>query len=251
MIQNNSLRRAKIALRRRARHLRRDTRALAMIEMAVTLPTLLLLSFGGLEISSLMLAHTRISNIALSVADNASRIASDSGLANPQVREVDVNDVFRGAQIESGTMNLLANGRVILSSLELNDDGGQWIHWQRCYGNMNMSSAYGPQGTGATGTGFAGMGEDGKEVKAGESNPIMFVEITYRYQPAVLASLYNAPIDIDYEAAFAVRDARDTSQIFNPNPSATVATCPSGGTQRKKRSDRSHIINLGNGWGLL
>ena len=59
MIQNRPLRHAKIALHRRARHLRRDTRALAMIEMAVTLPTLLLLSFGGLEISSLMLAHTR------------------------------------------------------------------------------------------------------------------------------------------------------------------------------------------------
>lgn len=248
MTQNRSLRRAKIALQRRARHLRRDTRALAMIEMAVTLPTLLLLSFGGLEISSLMLAHTRISNIALSVADNASRIASDSGLANPQVREVDVNDVFRGAQIESGSMNLLANGRVILSSLELNDDGGQWIHWQRCYGNMNVSSAYGPQGTGATGTSFAGMGDEGSEVKAGESNPIMFVEITYRYQPAVLASLYDAPIDIDYEAAFAVRDARDTSQIFNPSPSATVATCPTG-AQRKKRRNRTRHNGWGGGWG--
>ncbi len=248
MIQNRPLRHAKIALHRRARHLRRDTRALAMIEMAVTLPTLLLLSFGGLEISSLMLAHTRISNIALSVADNASRIASDSGLANPQVREVDVNDVFRGAQIESGSMNLLANGRVILSSLELNDDGGQWIHWQRCYGNMNVASAYGPQGTGATGTGFAGMGDEGSEVKAGEGNPIMFVEITYRYQPAVLASLYDAPIDIDYEAAFAVRDARDTSQIFNPNPSATVANCPTG-VQRKKRRNRTRHNGWGGGWG--
>ena len=233
-----------------ARRIGRDNRAIALIETAITLPTLLLVSFGGLEIANLMLVHTRMSNIALAVADNASRIAAGSNLAAPQVREADVNDVFTGAQIESGTFDLNTRGRVILSSLEINPDGGQWIHWQRCYGALSVSSAYGPQGTGATGTAFPGMGDTGKEVRAGVGSPVMFVEISYNYQPVVLPSLYASTVQIDYEAAFAVRDARDTTQIYNPAPTATVRTCP-GGTARTKRQGRGGGVGLNTslGWG--
>lgn len=234
------------------RRLRRETRGIAMIETAFTIPTLLFTSFAGLEIANLMIVHSRVSSIALSAADNASRIASGSNLSQPQVREVDVNDVFTGVQLQSGELNFLANGRIILSSLETNASGGQWIHWQRCYGNLDVRSAYGPQGTGATGTSFPGMGDDGEEVKAAPGNAIMFVEVSYTYQPFMLGSLMNGANQIDYEAAFAVRDARDTSNIFNPSPAAPVRTCPGSGNQRKKRGVRrgqQTTWNWGNGWG--
>ena len=234
------------------KRLRHETRAVAMIETAVTIPTLLFTSFAGLEIANMMVVHTRVSAIALAAADNASRIASGSNLAVPQVREVDVNDVFTGAQLQSGELNLLANGRIIISSLETNVLGGQWIHWQRCYGNYAVTSAYGPQGTGVTNTAFLGMGDPGVEVQASPGNAIMFVEITYNYQPVVLGSLLNGSSLIEYEAAFAVRDSRDTSNIFNPSPAAVSRVCPTTGTARKKRNERAAIPqtwNWGNGWG--
>ncbi|MEQ1511040.1 MAG: hypothetical protein ABL909_11645, partial [Sphingopyxis sp.] len=213
-------------IRNFARQLRRNTRGLAMIETAITMPTLLFTSFAGLEMANMMIVHTKISAIALSAADNASRIASGSNLAQPQVREVDVNDTFTGAQIQSGLLDLNQHGRIILSSLETNIQGGQWIHWQRCYGNLPVKSAYGAQGVGITGNGFDGMGDGGAEVKATPGNAVMFVEVSYTYQPFLLGSLLNGVNKIEYEAAFAVRDARDTSNIYNPSPAATVRSCP-------------------------
>lgn len=237
-------------LRRFASRLRSNTRGLAMIEAAFTVPTLLFTSFAGLEMANMMIVHTKVSAIALSAADNASRIASGSNLSQPQVREVDVNDVFTGAQIQSGLLDLNTNGRIILSSLETNVQGGQWIHWQRCYGNMPISSAYGNQGTGASSTSFAGMGDTGSEVKAVPGNAVMFVEVSYTYQPFLLGSILSGTNVIEYEAAFAVRDARDTTNIFNPAPAAVVRTCP-GGTRRKRREERRaipHTWNFGQGW---
>ena len=219
------------ALRRRfgavAANLRRDVSAIAMIEAALTLPTLLFTGFAGLEVANLMITHTRVSGIALSVADNSSRIAAGSNLAVPQVREVDVNDVFTGAQLQSGALDIATNGRVILSSLEVNSSGGQWVHWQRCYGNKQSASTYGVQGTGATGTAFAGMGPAGAEVKAASGSPVMFVEVYYDYVPFMFGSWVGNK-RIRYTAAFGVRDARDTSNIFNPSPAATSRTCAAG-----------------------
>lgn len=211
-------------LRATVARLRTDVRAVAFVETAFTLPVLLTAGLGGLEIANLMITHTRISGVALAAADNASRIASGSNLALPQVREVDVNDVFTGANLQGGNLNIATNGRIVLSSLEVNANGGQWIHWQRCFGAKPWGSRYGAQGTGATGTGFAGMGPSGREVKASVGNPVMFVEIYYDYQPFLFGSFVGTK-RIEYQAAFTVRDARDTSNIFNPNPAATVRTC--------------------------
>ena len=206
------------------RALRRDNRGLAMIETAFTMPTLIFAGLAGLEVANLMITHTRVSGIALSVADNASRIASGSNLALPQVREVDVNDVFTGAQLQGGNINIQANGRIVLTSLETNASGGQWIHWQRCFGAKNWGSNYGIEGTGASGTAFPGMGPAGREVKASLGNPVMFVEVFYEYQPFMFDSWIGSK-RIDYEAAFTVRDPRDTSNIFNPAPAAVVRGC--------------------------
>lgn len=211
-------------LRGALNRLRRDQRAVAMIEAAFTMPTLIFGGLAGLEVANLMITHTRVSSIALSVADNASRISSGSNLALPQVRETDVNDVFTGAQLQAGNLNLLANGRILLSSLELNAEGGQWLHWQRCYGSKPYGSRYGSQGTGATGTGYPGMGPSGREVKASVGAPVMFVEIYYDYQPFMFESFIGNK-RIEYTASFTARDARDTSNIFNPAPAATVNAC--------------------------
>jgi Flp pilus assembly protein TadG len=212
-------------LRRRLRAARGDTRGVAMVEMAFTLPTIMLIGLGGLEIANLTLANTQMSQIALSAADNAARIASGSNLASPQVREIDINEVFTGAQLQSGDLNLQANGRIILSSLEVNADGGQWIRWQRCYGNRPSSpSSYGTAGTGATGTAFAGMGPTGRKVTAVAGNGVMFVEIVYTYRP-LFFTLWLGNQTIRSTAAFSVREARDYSQVYNPSPAATVSSC--------------------------
>jgi hypothetical protein len=206
--------------------LRTDNRAVAMLETAITMPTLIFAGLAGLEVANLMITHTRVSSIALTAADNASRMAPSAGLLTlPSVREIDVNDVFTGSQLQSGNLNILANGRVIMSSLETNPDGGQWIHWQRCYGSRPYTSSFGSAGTGATGTAFTGMGPPGQQVSATPGTPVMFIEVFYEYQPFMFDS-WIGQRTINYTAAFVARDSRNTANgVTNPNPAATVRSC--------------------------
>src|SRR3546814_8566868 len=107
-------------LRRRSRlaiaRFTRAARATVLIEMAFAIPFLVLVGFGVIEIANLTLTQTRVSQIGLSAADNASRIASGSNLAQPQVREADINEVFAGVETQDRNMDFRTHGRVILSS---------------------------------------------------------------------------------------------------------------------------------------
>lgn len=225
MHMNRLLRRAAVAVRRVRRHaFVRDARATVLIEMAFCIPLLVLLGLGGLEMANLTLANTRISQIGLSVADNASRIAVGSSLSLPRVREVDINEVFTGAEQQAGNLNLRERGRIILSSLERNTtDDGQWIHWQRCFGELDVESSYGDAGDGATGDDFPGMGPEGEEVTAPPGSAVMFVEIVYDYEPLVYGN-WLGPRTIRSTAAFNIREGRDTSQIY-PVAGVTASTC--------------------------
>ena len=209
-------------IRLAGRRLARNARGAVIVEMAFTIPLLVLIGFGGLEIANLTIVNTRISQIGLSVADNASRIAAGSNLALPQVREVDINEVFAGVERQSGGLDFQENGRIILSSLERNSDGGQWIHWQRCFGDLDVDSAYGAEGTGILGTDFAGMGPEGQEVTAAAGTAVMFVEITYDYQPLLYGRWLGART-ITSTAAFNIRESRNlTGGVFAPG---TASTC--------------------------
>ncbi len=100
----------------------------------------------------------------------------------------------RRCGFRAGTQyNVTTGGRFILSSLEQNSSGGQWIHWQRCIGTGNFTSSYGTQGTGSTGTSFAGMGPSGSVIKAPAQNAVMFVEAYYVYKPLVSSRLFGTP----------------------------------------------------------
>ncbi|HJS10836.1 TadE/TadG family type IV pilus assembly protein [Sphingopyxis sp.] len=222
---NRPLRRMALRIARAARRVRlvRDRRGTVMIEMAFCIPLMVLLGFGGIEMANLTLAHTRISQIGLATADNASRIAIGSNLSLPRIREIDINEVFTGAEEQASGLNFATNGRIILSSLERNEDDGQWIHWQRCYGNLDVESSFGDAGDGATGTDFPGMGPEGAEVTAPVGSAVMFVEIVYEYD-AIAFGDWLGPRTIRSRAAFNIREGRDLSQVY-PSTGVTPSTC--------------------------
>lgn len=219
-------------LRAALRTLKSDTSGMAMIEFAYALPLLLVLGGYGVEMTNLATVNQQVSQSALALADNMSRVGAESALSKVQIRESDVNDSFIGLIRQTGALNLTSNGRVILSSLEQNASGGQWIHWQRCIGTKNVSSSYGPQGTGATGTSFAGMGSASARITAPPNSAVMFVEIEYDYR-ALFGTTFIPPRTIRYEASFVVRDDRDLAGpaggdgVYNPNPAAPQHLCSS------------------------
>jgi hypothetical protein len=204
--------------------LRRNTSGLALVEFGMGFPVLLALGMYGLDTANFALTNLKVNQIALNLADNASRVGLNTNLSTQQLREIDINDVFEGAKDQGTGINLNANARVILSSLEKDSSGTQRLHWQRCFGlktGTTYESHYGKavNADGSTTTGNSGplapngMGDTGYKVNApSSSSGVMFVEVNYRYTP--MFSWLSAPSDLRYVASFIVRDPRDFTKLY-------------------------------------
>jgi hypothetical protein len=235
-------------LRRFAATLWQDSSGIALTEFAFAFPILLALAMYGIDTANFALTHLRLNQIALNLADNASRVGASSTLSTQQMREVDVADVFQAAKIHGEGINLEDNSWVTLSSLEKDSSGRQRIHWQRCFGNktdVSYKSNYGrvlntdgaakdvdTNGNGTiddsemkgqradNGLGDATVAAVNRVNAPTNTSGVMFVEINYRYTP--MFPWLSAPADLRYTASFIVRDPRDFDLIY-----ATTGTTPS------------------------
>lgn len=241
------------------RHLGGDRRGVAMLEFALSLPIVLAIGLYGIEISNLALANMKVSQIALALADNASRVGVDNGLAQQQLREFDINDVLQATRLQSNDLKLTTNGRITVSSLE--ESGGvQRIHWQRCLGlqkGTDYDSSYGrttikgttPSTADDTGAAYdptagtntktdgtddsashpgsvikGGMGDPDSKVFAPKDSGVMFVEVNYKYVPVTGTWLLGNQ-RLHSVASFIVRDRRTFALVSNPSPAAKRSTC--------------------------
>lgn len=204
----------------------RNQQGIALLEFALCLPLLLLLTLGIFEYVNYCIVRQQISQLALQISDNAARIGTLDTIQT-QVDERQVNDLFMGAGLQSGALDFARNGRAILTSLEVDPDQphGQYLHWQRCYGSLGSSSTYGRQGEGKGSTNVSGMGPANARVIALTGSPAMFVEIFYQYQP-IISARFAPPLQIHEVAAMMVRDNRDTSGAgINPVQGVTASVC--------------------------
>ena len=170
------------------RRLRQDQSGLALIEFAYSLPVLLALTLGGLEVANLAITHMKLSQLAMLVADNASRVRAS-------IDEADINEIFSGAALSANGLNFAANGKIFLSDLESNKleapKTGQYIRWQRCYGSGNFTSTYGTTDNGKTDASLQAMGPTGNQIAATNGTAVMFVEVAYKYQPLISNSIFG------------------------------------------------------------
>ncbi|CCA89978.1 conserved hypothetical protein (plasmid) [Novosphingobium sp. PP1Y] len=185
---------------------------LAMIEFAFAFPVFALVVLGGLETVHLAMAHMRVNQIAITVADNAGRVRT-------AIDETNINEVFAGADLVGKSLGFASNGRIVLSSLQPNEQSGtrkgQMINWQRCHGNLSVDPRYGREGAGKYDASLVdGMGGTGRQIQAAEGTAVMFVEVTYRYDPLISGVLGSGPQFIRYESAFNVRE-RTNQDISN------------------------------------
>ena len=223
------------------RRLGTDRSGNTVIEFALAFPVMLLLGGYGAELSNFAYANLQISQYALALADNASRIGVNNGQQTFQLREGDINDILQGARLMSSGLKLTTNGRVTVTSLEkiqrsfsdvTTGDTAPVLrmHWQRCIGkrggtaDAGYDSSFGgatPLLTAGIDTTYAnrgptvtGMGTS-PVVTAPSGAGVMFVEINYEYQP-LFGTMFMAKKKIRSTAALIVRDRRDFSQIYNP-----------------------------------
>lgn len=210
------------------RRLRRSRSGVAMTEFALSLPLLMTAGLWGLEVANQAVVQMQVSQLAVHIADNASRIGDTSTLEDRNIYESDLNDVFLGANIQGGTrIDLFERGRVIVSSLEVVPDteDQQYIHWQRCKGRKPHPSSYGVEGDGLNGD-LAGIGPPGEEVFAFGEEAVIFVEVSYDYSP-LISDVFTTVETLSATAAFNVRDDRDLSRIHqrDPDDPDPVADC--------------------------
>jgi hypothetical protein len=214
-----------MSMARFLKRLRQSRSGVAMTEFALGAPLLLMAGLWGAETANFALVNMKIGQLAVHVADNASRVGDTSTLQDRKVYESDINDVFYGAQLQTGGLDLYNHGRVVISSLQVNPDTDeQVIRWQRCRGVKPAHSAYGSEGDSVG----AGMGPVGAEVFAQPDDAVIYVEVAYTYQPLVSLSLVTKR-DILTVASFTVRDDRDISQLYqrdsgDPDPIQTCST---------------------------
>lgn len=203
----------------------RDSSGLAMLEFAFVMPVLLLFMLTGAELTNYITTKMRISQLALRIADDAARMGSGSQLSSKTITETDINDLFIGANQQSGELALNTRARVILTDLEPtanpNTANTYKIGWRRCYGAKTSYVRLYPAGSGTTA--LTGIGPAGRQVTAQDDNATMFVELYYEYQPLV-GNTIAPTLSFTEVASMAVRDRRDLSQIYN-TAGATVATC--------------------------
>lgn len=208
--------------------LRRDRSGIAAVEFALSAPIILTLFLSGAELTNYTIVKLRVSQIALHVADNGSRIGTDSLLTAPQISEAQINDLLVGANLQAGTLDLQHHGRIIVSSLEPmanpNTGGLYKIHWQRCFGDKVYPSSYGDEGA----TNITGMGPAGQQVTAPDGSGVIYVEVAYDYQPLISSRLVPNTVIHDV-AAMTIRDDRDFdgnggTGVYNTE-SVTTSTC--------------------------
>jgi Flp pilus assembly protein TadG len=231
------------------RQLLRDNEGNIIVEFAFAAPLLMILTVGGVELTNYALTKMRVQQLALQVADNASRIGEGSLLTALRIFEHNINDVFAGAEAQASDLNIYGNyvervgatnvtrgkGRIIISSLEAtanpNPTNTYKIGWQRCRGNLTTyTPQYGTVGQ-PSGINMAGMGPAGRQITAPAGSAIMFVEVRYRYEPlfniGLQKQIFGSNMDyqnIDAVSAMMVRDDRDITQVY-PSAGVTASTC--------------------------
>ena len=208
------------------RRLRHDKSGLALLEFAFVLPIFLVMTLTGAELTNYITTKMRVSQLALHLADDAARMGNGSQLSSKTITETDINDLFTGAQLQSGELDLRTNGRVILTDLEPtaspNTAGTYKIGWRRCYGLKTTYARQYPTSSGTTG--LTGIGPAGRQVTAQDGNATMFVEVFYTYVPLVGRGTLAPTTTFTEIASMAVRDRRDLTQIYN-TAGATVSGC--------------------------
>lgn len=203
-------------------------KAVSAIEFGLMLPVFIPLALFGTELAYFASVRLHVSQVALSVADNASRLGqTENAGVTPTITESDVDSVMFGAMKQGSKIGLQEHGRVILSSLERDDlTGRQWFHWQRCRGDFNRASSYGPARFGLQGTVLAGVGRKQKTLRATAGSAVMVAEVYYEYQ-GLFGSLFGTVPTIHEEAMFMIRDDRDLGSRDGGgiSPGESQSTC--------------------------
>lgn len=153
------------------------------VELAMAVPILSMLTLSGVEITRFILLNQKIERAAVTVADLTSQAEALS--------EGDLDSLFLVTTQVMTPFNLTGQGQVIVSSVGAKDGNPPRIGWQRSYGVLANSSAFGNEGgVPAFPSGFV--------VRDNEN--VIVAEVYYDYAPLVASGVID-PVTL-YNVAY-------------------------------------------------
>lgn len=205
------------------RKLRDDTRGVSIIEFALTLPMLVLVGAGGLELINYILANQKIERIASITADNVARNA----LA-PSERSF--TDTFAGVNEIAAPFDFDAEGRVIMTGVIGVAQGSAIVGkvvWQRCSGQLaGINSTVGSEATDPTRWAEGPDAVLPNNIALLQNQLVVISEVAYRYDPMIsLAQLPSSAASgiVRQRSIFVSRGQAFPS--VTPSPGVDPARC--------------------------
>ena len=152
------------------RRFRRDRRGSFLVELAFTLPVLLVITIGSFDTGRYVLLHQKMNRAASTMADLVSRPSS--------ISSGQINLMFSAAQELLTPFDLNGSGHVIVSSVSKAAGDAAVVDWQHSGGgSLSASSAVGTEGGAPTlPTGFT--------VRDGEN--LIIAEVFFDFKPYFL-----------------------------------------------------------------
>lgn len=113
----------------------RDCDGTAMVETALILPMLMVLTVGSIEVGNHLVGVYKLQKTAATIADVASR--------TPQMTVAEYRDLMRAPDLMMHPYPFMARGSVIMTSVSA-DGRGRWTtNWQCREGSLSASSGVG------------------------------------------------------------------------------------------------------------
>jgi Flp pilus assembly protein TadG len=168
---------------RRLRAFRSDRRASVSVELALTLPMLITLLGGGLEITNYVLIHQKVERTSATISDLVAQ--------SVRMTEGQMTSLFSAAGKVMKPFDLASRGNVVVSSIT-GIAGKASISWQESSVEGGNGSRFGKQGDDATTT----LKAIGLKVIAGdkitvlrEGENIIACEVFYHYRPMLFKGI--------------------------------------------------------------
>lgn len=143
------------------RILARDRRGSLAVEVAMSIPIMVSLLLGGVEITRYVLLNQKVERASATMADLVSQAE--------KLSEEDLANLFIATRYTVEPFDLAGKGRVIISSIaKSSSDADVRVVWQRAFGSGSGSSSFGAEGGAAVlPAGFTVR--DGENIIVGEA----------------------------------------------------------------------------------
>jgi Flp pilus assembly protein TadG len=143
-----------------------DRRATVSVELALTLPLLITLLGGGLEITNYVLIYQKVERTSATISDLVAQSA--------RMTESEMKSLFSATEYVMKPFDLATDGNVVVSSISASGGNPPVISWQRSSGGGHNGSRFGVEGA-------AAILPAGLSVRDGDN--IIACEAYYHYQP--------------------------------------------------------------------